>query len=345
MGVLVGSAIAAAGLIGSFFIVSRGITLRDLGIAVAEKREPMALHARIHNPGAPQATSPVPPITPKLLPAPGPTIAPASAPATAAPLGAAAGSPQATGTAAAPEATPQPLAAAPEPGAATKDLGDLDSEHMDSAQKSKARREKLRAARARRAKSRGDKLDSAASDGADEAPPAANAAFLQTLQKSAEQGAPAPANPAPVAAAEPAPPPRAAPPPAPIAGPPGLAAAIQKAVGPETPAAAPQPAAVAAPAPAAPARPVTGVPEAPSLGAVRSALAAQLSQAKACIQGQDEPSRASLTFSSDGKVVSVSVSGPAAGTPAEECIKGALQRATVSPFSKPTFVVGLTLRP
>jgi hypothetical protein len=215
---------------------------------------------------------------------------------------------------------------------------------MDSAQKAKARREKLRAARARRAKSRGDKLDTGASDAADEAPPAPNSAFMQTLQKSAE-GSSVAANPAPAAAPEPAPPPRPAPPPAPVAGPPGLAAAIQKAVTSDTPAAAPQPVAAAAPAATAPARPVAGVPEAPSLGAVRSALAAQLSQAKSCVRDQDEPSRASLTFGSDGKVMSVSVSGPAAGTPAEECIKGALQKATVAPFSKPTFVVGLTLRP
>jgi len=90
---------------------------------------------------------------------------------------------------------------------------------------------------------------------------------------------------------------------------------------------------------------MAGVPDAPSQGAVRSALAAQLATAKACVEGDEAPSHASLTFGPDGKVRSVTVSGPAAGTPAEDCIRSSLLRANVGPFSRPTFIVGLTLRP
>jgi hypothetical protein len=78
---------------------------------------------------------------------------------------------------------------------------------------------------------------------------------------------------------------------------------------------------------------------------VRSALASQLGAAKACVEDHDAPSRATLTFGSDGSVRSVSISGPAAGTPAEDCIRSALQKTTLSPFSRPTFVVGLPIRP
>ena len=59
----------------------------------------------------------------------------------------------------------------------------------------------------------------------------------------------------------------------------------------------------------------------------------------------DAPSRASLTFGSYGKVQTIAVSGAATGTPAEECIKCALQKANVGPFSKPTYNVAITIRP
>jgi hypothetical protein len=52
-----------------------------------------------------------------------------------------------------------------------------------------------------------------------------------------------------------------------------------------------------------------------------------------------------VTFGSDGKVQSVTVSGPAVGTPAEACIKDALQKASVGPFSRPSHNVSITIRP
>jgi hypothetical protein len=44
-------------------------------------------------------------------------------------------------------------------------------------------------------------------------------------------------------------------------------------------------------------------------------------------------------------VSSVSVSGWASGKPAAGCIKSALQGANVGAFSKPSFTVGVTIRP
>jgi hypothetical protein len=88
-----------------------------------------------------------------------------------------------------------------------------------------------------------------------------------------------------------------------------------------------------------------GVPDAPSQGAIASALQSNNRAAKACVKGQEAPSRASVTFGSDGRVQTISVSGPAVGTPAEECIKQALQKGNVGPFSRPSYNVSITIRP
>jgi hypothetical protein len=87
------------------------------------------------------------------------------------------------------------------------------------------------------------------------------------------------------------------------------------------------------------------IPEAPSQGAIQGALGAVMGAARACVAGMDEPSRASITFGSDGRVQSVSVSGPAAATPAGGCIRSALQKARVGPFQRSSFSVGATVRP
>jgi hypothetical protein len=87
------------------------------------------------------------------------------------------------------------------------------------------------------------------------------------------------------------------------------------------------------------------VAQQPSNGAAQAAVAQVIGSARACVAGHETPSRATLVFGSDGRVQSVSVSGPAAGTPAEACIRAALSRARVEPFAKPTFSVGATVRP
>ena len=229
-------------------------------------------------------------------------------------------------------------------------LSTIDS--SDPTGKSKAAKGGAKVA-ARGAKAETPKGDAPAYEAPKEAP-AGGPSFLQTLGKTPElagQAIAAPPAAAPAPAAEPAP---AAPalPPAQTT-PKGLAGAMQKAgaaqEAPPPAAAAPAAAApAAAPRAAAPA-PVTpaaaGVPETPSPGAIASALQANNRAAKACVKGQEGPSRANITFGSDGKVQSVAVSGPAVGTPAEECIKQALQKASVGPFSRPSYSQSVIIRP
>jgi hypothetical protein len=87
------------------------------------------------------------------------------------------------------------------------------------------------------------------------------------------------------------------------------------------------------------------LPDKPSTGAVQAAIGSVMGSARACVAGQGEDSRASISFGSDGRVKSVGVSGKAAGTPAEACIRAALSKARVQPFARPSFSVGATIRP
>lgn len=88
------------------------------------------------------------------------------------------------------------------------------------------------------------------------------------------------------------------------------------------------------------------VPDRPSGGAVQAALGSVLGAARACVAGTDAASTATVVFTSSGSVARVTVSGPAAGTPAGNCIQSALGRAKVSPFAQPTYVVnGVAIRP
>jgi hypothetical protein len=87
------------------------------------------------------------------------------------------------------------------------------------------------------------------------------------------------------------------------------------------------------------------IPDRPPTGKVTAAVGAVMGGAKACVAGADEASRATITFGSDGSVKSVSVSGWAAGKPAASCIQSALKGANVGPFSQPTFVFGVSIRP
>ncbi len=86
------------------------------------------------------------------------------------------------------------------------------------------------------------------------------------------------------------------------------------------------------------------VPQKPSQGAVTGAIGAVLPGARACLGPDDPVSRASITFTSAGSVQSVSVSGGAAGKPAEGCIKAALGRAKVAPFAEPAYTANVTVR-
>ncbi len=88
-----------------------------------------------------------------------------------------------------------------------------------------------------------------------------------------------------------------------------------------------------------------GLPDKPTTGQVAVAVGAVLGSARACVAGQDEPSRAVIVFASSGRVQSVSVSGPAAGTPAAGCIRAALSQARVQPFARSRFTVATPVRP
>jgi hypothetical protein len=168
--------------------------------------------------------------------------------------------------------------------------------------------------------------------GAEPAGPSPGAAAIAAAM--AAESPPA-AAPPPVAAA--APPPAKAAPPAPE--PTGLAGAIKKAVGPTGPA----PEAEKAEAKAAPPR--GDIPELPAQGAIQGALGAPRTAARNCLAGQEGPSRATIVFASSGNVQSVTVSGPAAGTPAEACVKTAMSKTVVGAFKHPTFSVSTTISP
>lgn len=87
------------------------------------------------------------------------------------------------------------------------------------------------------------------------------------------------------------------------------------------------------------------VPQKPSQGQVAGAIGAVLPDAKHCLNEGDPISRASVVFKSDGSVQAVSVTGFAAGKPAEACIKAALGKAKVSPFAEATYSFPVTVRP
>lgn len=90
--------------------------------------------------------------------------------------------------------------------------------------------------------------------------------------------------------------------------------------------------------------PAGSVPQKPSQGAVTGAIGAVLRQARECLGPDDPVSHANVTFSSDGSVSSVAVTGAAAGKPAEACIKAQLSKAKVGPFAEPSYSTRITVR-
>jgi hypothetical protein len=110
-------------------------------------------------------------------------------------------------------------------------------------------------------------------------------------------------------------------------------------------AAGPSTSAAPTPAPGTPNPTPGNIPMKPSQGAVSGALSAALPGARQCLGPDDPISQASVTFQSNGSVVSVTVTGGAAGKPQEACIKQALMRAKIAPFAQPTFIGYVTIRP
>jgi hypothetical protein len=141
----------------------------------------------------------------------------------------------------------------------------------------------------------------------------------------------------------------ARPPPTPVASaaPASLSSALREAAG--APAAT-EPAAEATSAPparvaAAPTGPDTR-PERPSGSAVANAITRVLPAARACLGDVPDASRAIISFGPDGAVQKVDVTGPAAASPKQApCIRTALGRAHVPPFSQDSYTAAVTVRP
>lgn len=87
------------------------------------------------------------------------------------------------------------------------------------------------------------------------------------------------------------------------------------------------------------------IPEQPSQGSVQAAVGTVMGGAKGCVAGADDVSRANVTFGSAGAVSSVSVTGWAAAHGKTACVQAALKGAKVGAFSKPSYTVGVTIRP
>jgi serine/threonine-protein kinase len=87
------------------------------------------------------------------------------------------------------------------------------------------------------------------------------------------------------------------------------------------------------------------LPTRPSLGQVHAAVGQVMGSARACFNPDDPPSRANVTFQSDGSVKSITVTGFAAGKSQEACVKGMLGKAHLSPFSDPTYSVPVPINP
>jgi cytoskeletal protein RodZ len=83
----------------------------------------------------------------------------------------------------------------------------------------------------------------------------------------------------------------------------------------------------------------------PSGGAVLGAIGAVRGAVKACLADVDAVTRIGLVFASDGSVKSVSVSGGAAGKPAEGCVKAAAMKAHVAAFNDDSFSTSFSVRP
>ncbi|MEO5727908.1 MAG: hypothetical protein ABI134_07240 [Byssovorax sp.] len=99
------------------------------------------------------------------------------------------------------------------------------------------------------------------------------------------------------------------------------------------------------PEPAAGNSKTQNIPEQPSQGSVQAAVGTVMGGAKGCVAGADDVSRANVTFSSGGAVTSVSVTGWAAAHGKSSCVQAALKGAKVGAFSKPSYTVGVTIRP
>jgi hypothetical protein len=123
------------------------------------------------------------------------------------------------------------------------------------------------------------------------------------------------------------------------------------AIAPPAPVATSKPSGIAETLPSASAQPL---PQIPSVSAFQQGLAVSVPQARACLGANDAAWRATLLFQSDGTVLHVeaiaSIVTPDCSDNAclqqkAACIRTALAKTRVPPFTQPTFSVSATVRP
>jgi hypothetical protein len=93
------------------------------------------------------------------------------------------------------------------------------------------------------------------------------------------------------------------------------------------------------------------VPRRPGVGAIQAAFAAVLPAARTCLAAGDPAVRTVVTYRSDGTVEDVSLAGGTARTASADisaqkgaCLRSALEKARIPPFSESTFQAPVTVR-
>jgi len=88
----------------------------------------------------------------------------------------------------------------------------------------------------------------------------------------------------------------------------------------------------------------TALPDHPSAGAVQAAVAGNVSRASGCLPAGAEPVGVQLTFDDRGRVQQMSLPSTLSSSEAA-CVRSSLGSTTLSPFARPSYTVGVTLRP
>jgi len=79
-----------------------------------------------------------------------------------------------------------------------------------------------------------------------------------------------------------------------------------------------------------------GLPMSPSLSAIEPVIEPLLSEARKCVPQGEPGTQASVEFQSDGTVRKVEVEGPFTTEPTKQCIRDALEKATIPRFAEHT---------
>jgi hypothetical protein len=80
----------------------------------------------------------------------------------------------------------------------------------------------------------------------------------------------------------------------------------------------------------------------PSAGALTSAIRSVMPEARACLAGDPRVRAGRVIFGSDGAVASVELMG---SSPVDDCVRAALAKARIDPFSEAPFAMSVAVRP